>query len=58
MMIRCISRRLEQIRYLCRIANNLSVQNGKGFATAMHHVVETGRMLGGWRRSSETVTYG
>lgn len=43
--------RLEQIRYLCRIARTLRVQDGKGFETAMHHVDEAGRMLYGWRRA-------
>ena len=46
-----INLRLEKIRYLCRVARTLSVQDNKGFETTMRHVDETGRMLHGWRES-------
>jgi hypothetical protein len=42
---------LERLRHLFRLARGIGVMPGAGFESAMRGVDETGRMLGGWRKT-------
>lgn len=44
-----VNLRLERMRFLCRIAKDGGVENGKGFESSMRGLDECGRMVHGWR---------
>ncbi|MEO6593887.1 MAG: four helix bundle protein [Planctomycetota bacterium] len=44
-----VNLRLERMRFLCRIAVESHIENGKGFETTLRQVDEVGRMVHGWR---------
>ena len=43
--------RLEQLRFMIRIAKDMRYINIKGYDYFCQSVLEVGRMIGGWRRS-------
>ena len=44
---------LERLRHLFRLARGADVMSPSGFESAMRGLDETGRLLGGWRKSLE-----
>ena len=45
---------LERMRHLFRLARGAQIMGPRGFESAMIGLEETGRMLGGWRKSLES----
>ncbi len=48
-LLRTVNLRLERMRFLCRIAKDGGVEQGKGFESTMRGLDECGRMVHGWR---------
>jgi len=48
-LLKAVNLRLERMRFLCRIARDAGVENGKGFESTMVKLDECGRMVHGWR---------
>jgi len=44
---------LERLRHLFRLARGAEIMSPSGFESAMRGLDETGRLLGGWRRTVE-----
>lgn len=50
-MLLTASSRVNSIRYLLRLAKDLSLLSGEAYAFSAESLDEIGRMIGGWRKS-------